>query len=190
MLEFDIMPKFRQTTDAARSKSHGEIFTPVVTVNQMLDLLDPDVWSDPATCLVENSCGDGIFVIEILRRRFAGLDDGIRSKVAIAGLAIGSVWGVELQTDNVSSCRANAMRLILAFLGTDDLAMIAAFAAAVEWQIRHGDGLKFIPRDETPFLMLPSDEQGDRAAACLTTLETIKAGKPVDSWLGVVVSLG
>ena len=48
--------------DQARVKSTGEVFTPTPLVQEMLDQLPSDVFTDPSKTFLDNSCGDGQFL--------------------------------------------------------------------------------------------------------------------------------
>ena len=109
--------------DRARVKATGEVFTPTVLVQAMLDKMDPVLFIDPAKTFLEPSCGDGQFLSEILIRK---LENGIELATALATL-----YGVDLMPDNVDQCR---QRLLC---GRDDLRHI------VEQNIVCADGLRY-----------------------------------------------
>lgn len=74
----------------------------------MLDTLearDPTVF-DPVTTFLEPTCGDGAFVVEILRRKFERC-----RRPADYRAALESVYGLELQADNVRACIWNVTEL-------------------------------------------------------------------------------
>lgn len=75
----------------------GEVFTPVELVNQMLDRLPPSLWTDPTKAFLDNSCGDGNFLVEIVRRKIAA--------GSTPSQALDTTYGVELMADNVMLCR-------------------------------------------------------------------------------------
>ena len=89
---------------AARIRKYGEVFTPQPFVDRMCDMLEtesPDCWEIGATFL-EPCCGDGIFVMEILRRKFACC---VSRKDYTAALK--SVWAMDIQERNVDATIAN-----------------------------------------------------------------------------------
>ena len=47
----------------------GEVFTPVGLVQEMLDNLPEIFFKDPLKTICEPSVGEGIFLVEILKRR-------------------------------------------------------------------------------------------------------------------------
>lgn len=83
--------------DDARITKTAEVFTPLSLVNDMLDTLPPDVFVDETKTFIDNSCGDGQFLSEILIRK---VSNGIDFEVALS-----SLYGVDLMPDNVERCR-------------------------------------------------------------------------------------
>ncbi len=57
--------------------SSDEVFTPPQVANQMLDLLPPELWSDPKARFLDPCCKSGVFLREIARR----LDNGLESQI-------------------------------------------------------------------------------------------------------------
>lgn len=95
-------------TKAERIRQFGEVFTPLPTVREMLDTLeagDPTVF-DPARTFLEPACGDGAFVVEILRRKFERC-----RRPADYRTALESVYGFEIQGENVRTCIRNVTEL-------------------------------------------------------------------------------
>lgn len=86
-----------------RVRKFGEVFTPEHIVKQMCDTLEQenpeqDVFA-PWTTFLEPTCGDGAFILEILKRKFQ------RCKCRADYMtAIESVYGLEIQADNVAEC--------------------------------------------------------------------------------------
>ena len=94
-----------------RVAAHGEVFTNPREVNAMLDLVKPETERLDSRFL-EPACGDGNFLIEILRRKLAICENRVRSKQYTqlqyeekAVLAISSIYGIELLPDNAEACR-------------------------------------------------------------------------------------
>ena len=87
--------------DQLRIKQTAEIFTPTELVQEMLDKLeeqDPTLFSDPTKTFLDNSCGDGQFLSEVVIRKME------RSGCSLEQ-ALRTTYGVELMEDNVSECR-------------------------------------------------------------------------------------
>lgn len=83
--------------DRARVKATGEVFTPTLLVQEILDRLDPSLFQDPAKTFLDPSCGDGQFLGEVLIRK---LENGQNFEQALQ-----TIYGVDLMQDNVDLCR-------------------------------------------------------------------------------------
>ena len=57
--------------------SNDEVFTPPAVAKQMLDLLPPEVWSNPALRWIDPFTKTGVFLREITKRLLAGLKEAI-----------------------------------------------------------------------------------------------------------------
>ena len=57
--------------------SNDEVFTPPAVVNQMLDLLPPELFRDSTTTFLDIGCKSGVFLREIAKRLIAGLAEEI-----------------------------------------------------------------------------------------------------------------
>jgi hypothetical protein len=87
--------------DKYRVKQTAEVFTPTPLVQEMLDKLeesDPTLFSDPTKTFIDNSCGDGQFLSEVVIRKIE------RSGCSLEQ-ALKTTYGVELMEDNVYECR-------------------------------------------------------------------------------------
>lgn len=100
-----------QIKSKERVSAHGEVFTNLREVNAMLDLVKPETERIDSRFL-EPACGDGNFLIEILRRKLAICEKRVKAKQYSqiqyehdAVWAISSIYGIELLQDNVISCR-------------------------------------------------------------------------------------
>ena len=98
-------------TKAEKIRQFGEVFTPGWCVRDMCDMLqaendDRDVFA-PETTFLEPSCGDGAFILEILRRKF----DRCKCRRDLYIVALESVYGFEIQADNVEKCIENVTAL-------------------------------------------------------------------------------
>ncbi len=80
-----------------RIKSTGEIFTPTEKVQELLDELDQKEFNDPTKTFLDNFCGDGQFLGEILIRK---IENDIDFETALS-----TIYGVDLMMDNVDLCR-------------------------------------------------------------------------------------
>lgn len=53
--------------------SNDEVFTPPTLVNQILDLLPKELWSDESATFLDPACKSGVFLREIAKRLIEGL---------------------------------------------------------------------------------------------------------------------
>lgn len=95
---------------AQRVKATGEVFTPTPLVQELLDKLPNEVFTDPGKTFLDNSCGDGQFLGEVLIRK---MENGSTFEQALS-----TVYGVDLMQDNVNECRRRLL------CGREDLAHI------------------------------------------------------------------
>ena len=106
----------KQIKSRQRVAQHGEVFTNPREVNAMLDLvLDESFRLDSR--FLEPACGDGNFLIEILRRKLSLLST-VKSSTEWefkSLIAVGSCYGIELLEDNAEACRE---RLFAEVIGT------------------------------------------------------------------------
>ena len=83
--------------DRSRVNVTGEVFTPTILVQEMLDEMDQLLFVDPSKTFMEPSCGDGQFLSEVLIRK---LENGINLETAL-----NTLYGIDLMPDNVNECR-------------------------------------------------------------------------------------
>jgi type I restriction-modification system DNA methylase subunit len=83
--------------DKVRVKATGEVFTPTPLVQEVLDNLDQSLFADPSKMFLDNCCGDGQFLSEVLIRK---MENGIDFETALK-----SIYGVDIMSDNVNLCR-------------------------------------------------------------------------------------
>ena len=80
-----------------RRKETAEDFTPDSLVQEMLDKLPAEVWSDPSKTFLDNSAGNGNFLVAILRRKLTAGHAPLQ--------AISTIFGIELMSDNVEEMK-------------------------------------------------------------------------------------
>jgi type I restriction-modification system DNA methylase subunit len=91
-----------------KRKNHGEVFTPEPLVKEMLDKLDPSVFEDPSKTFIDNSCGHGVFLMEIKERLMEGLKEVFPDPIQREKHILeNQIFGVEIQEDNWRQCRLN-----------------------------------------------------------------------------------
>ena len=106
-----------------RIKETAEVFTPTELVQQALNDLSLDSFTDPNITFLDNSCGDGQFLGEVLIRK---IENGSTFEQALS-----TVYGVDLMQDNVELCRERLL------CGREDLRHI------VEQNIVCADALRY-----------------------------------------------
>ena len=106
-----------------RVKATSEVFTPTQQVQNSLDRLSLEYFQDPTKTFLDNSCGDGQFLGEILIRK---VKNGIPFEQALR-----TIYGVDLMPDNVELCRERLL------CGREDLRPI------VEQNIVCADALRY-----------------------------------------------
>ena len=89
-------PSINRTTD--RIKQTGEVFTPLPLVDEILDKLPEEVWTDPSKTFIDNSCGDGNFLVRVLARK-------LKYHPTKLFEAVSTIYGVDLMPDNINQCR-------------------------------------------------------------------------------------
>lgn len=97
----------KQVKSKERVANFGEVFTNEREVNAMLDLVKAETENIESTFL-EPACGDGNFLVEILRRKLkvvkSRYSKNTENYEKYSIVAISSIYGVELLQDNVDVC--------------------------------------------------------------------------------------
>lgn len=106
-----------------RKKATQEVFTPTTLVQEVLDKLPKETFTDFDATFLDPSCGDGQFLGEVLIRK---MENGSTFEQALS-----IVYGVDLMEDNVELCRERLL------CGREDLRHI------VEKNIVCADGLRY-----------------------------------------------
>ena len=85
-------------TKKERIQKYGEVFTPDHVVRDMCDMLEKENQGcyEPERTFLEPTCGDGAFVVEVLRRKFARCKCRTDYTVSLI-----SLYAMEIQADNV-----------------------------------------------------------------------------------------
>ena len=137
-----------------RVADHGEVFTPAWMVEAMLDLVKGETERIDARFL-EQACGDGNFLVQILRRKLAGVElkygksDFERRHFAL--FALMCLYGIELLPDNIAECRANLLEIFAEYLNldqSDDLYRAAFYV--LSQNLVHGDARTMLTEDGLP----------------------------------------
>jgi hypothetical protein len=83
--------------DQLRIKATGEVFTPTPLVQEILDQLPSEVFTDPSKTFLDPACGDGQFLSEVLIKK---LEAGADFETALS-----TIYGVDIMADNVKLCQ-------------------------------------------------------------------------------------
>lgn len=118
------------TKQRERVQKYGEVFTPSNIVKDMLDLLPTK--DDGRTLILnektkaeksyisstflEPSCGDGNFLVEILNRKLKCVSESSFDHDVL--LALSSIYGVDIQADNVLESRRRMLGVVEDFYGS------------------------------------------------------------------------
>lgn len=90
-----------------RIKQTGEIFTPLPLVDEILDKLPPEVFTDPNKTFLDPACGDGNFLIRVLHRKLHNGHDPVK--------ALSTIYGVDIMPDNITQCKARLFKEVFDF---------------------------------------------------------------------------
>ena len=96
----------QQIKSRERVSKYGEVFTNEREVKAMCDLIPPDVWENIESSFLEPCCGEGVFILEILKRKFSHC----RTKKDYT-TALQAVYGMDIQADHVEKCISNIVDL-------------------------------------------------------------------------------
>ena len=105
--------------------------------------------------VLEQACGSGNFLVQILRRKLVavelkyGKSDFERQHFAL--LALMCLYAIELLPDNIAECRANLLEIFGEYLNldqSDDLYRAAFYV--LSQNLVHGDAMKMLTHDGLP----------------------------------------
>lgn len=103
-----------QVKSKKRVSDHGEVFTSNREVNAMLDLVKQETERIDSRFL-EPACGDGNFLVEILRRKLAVVKSRYKQSPSdyekYSVVAVTSIYGVDILQDNVNDCRERLFKI-------------------------------------------------------------------------------
>lgn len=104
----------KQIKSRQRVADHGEVYTAEREVKAMCDLVS-DECSRIDSRFLEPACGDGNFLAEILSRKLAAVKKKYKKSVIDyeknALLAVSSIYGVDILSDNVAACRERLFKI-------------------------------------------------------------------------------
>jgi len=150
--------KDEQVKSKQRVADHGEVFTSLREVNAMLDLVKQETERIESRFL-EPACGTGNFLAEILKRKL----DVVKKRYAksqfdyerYAVIAVSSVYGIDIQEDNVQDCRDRLFGIFKAdylelFKNNTKDDCRASVQYILSHNIIHGDALSLQTVDDNP----------------------------------------
>jgi hypothetical protein len=95
----------------SRVKDHGEVFTPKNIVVDMMDLLKEEGYRVESKVL-EPSCGNGNFLVEIIKRKMEQVNDRYKESnndINVYNLnlaiAVSNIYGIDILPDNIDESR-------------------------------------------------------------------------------------
>lgn len=77
----------------------------------MLDKLPEEVWEEDKT-FIDNSCGNGNMLVEVLKRKLVAQHNPFR--------ALSTIYGVDIMQDNVAECKMRLLDLVEAYIKTEE----------------------------------------------------------------------
>lgn len=86
-----------------RIKRTGEVFTPLELVDEILDKLPPELFTDPTKTFLDPACGDGNFLVRVLQRK---IDNGSTPTQALK-----TTYGVDIMDDNIRRCKQRLLEI-------------------------------------------------------------------------------
>lgn len=104
----DMQENERQVKSKQRVADHGEVYTSAREVNAMLDMVKQETERIESRFL-EPACGDGNFLIEVLRRKLEIVKKRYEKNQIeyerYSILALSSIYGIDILEDNTVACR-------------------------------------------------------------------------------------
>ena len=146
----------KQIKSRQRVADHGEVFTNPREVNAMLDLVRDESFRLDSRFL-EPACGDGNFLIEILRRKLSLLQD-LKSPTDWefqSLIAVGSCYGIDILPDNAEACRTRLEHYVLSQHPTPErLPVDSPYLLSLRYMLRKnivcGDALTYRTVENKP----------------------------------------
>jgi hypothetical protein len=128
-----------------RVADHGEVFTPSLMVEGMLNLVS-DESARIDSRFLEPACGSGNFLCAVLLKKLATVEKRYGSsefeKRHNALFALMCIYGIELLEDNITECKENLIGIFIDYLELEDTdALISAAKSVLDANIIQGDAL-------------------------------------------------
>lgn len=128
--------------DGMKNLKNCQIFTPEKVVNQMLDKINYNGADILNQSIIDNACGDGNFLIEIVKRIIIQANiKGINAN-GIRQILQSKVFACDIDPEMVSKCIARLNKLT-----------IEEGITCVDWNIKCQDGLYFYDKEKFDFVV-------------------------------------
>lgn len=184
-----------QVKSKERVQRHGEVFTNEREVKAMLDMVKQQSKSITATFL-EPACGDGNFLVEILHRKLDSvkrLYKQDKQQFELYSLrAVASIYGVDIQQDNVEEARARLFDNYFAiyvknFFCKPPQPLQNAVQCILERNIQCGNTLTYTSAEGEPLTITEwlFDEDGNTERKVYSYREMVETGceaKPIQEY--------
>lgn len=98
--------KTSQIKSKKRVREKGEVFTNPREVRAMCNLIPKETWNNIESTFLEPSCGNGNFLVEILRRKLKLCNsekDGLK--------ALNSIVAIDIMSDNCNEARERLRKI-------------------------------------------------------------------------------
>lgn len=111
--------------DKDRIDATGEIFTPEELVQEIIKNSKLDQRQNFSKTIIDPACGDGNFLVEILKVRLRAGHDPLES--------LSTLYGIDIMEDNIEQCKNRLIEIV----GRDE-----KYETIVNKNIKVGDALK------------------------------------------------
>ena len=145
-----------QIKSRKRVRDYGEVFTRPDTVKDMVDMVDraepeADAYRILTRTWLEPACGTGNFLVEILARKLAICETPLDACIAVSTL-----YGVDIQEDNVMETRAKLATMVSDKFGAEPMMVVYYFLTR---NIVAGNSLTGLTNDGKPIWFLQEEEE-------------------------------
>ena len=183
----------RQLKSKDRVRDHGEVFTADREVNAMLDLVHDEIKSIHTTVL-EPACGEGAFLTKTLERKLQTVSQfkwNNHTREMMVLQSVSSMYGIDIQKDNVLVCRDNLARIATRYLIQESGGYSRPFKKALDMilikNIQCGNTLTATAENSAPLKVCEWQFNADDSIKCIPfkyadMLENGEKSKPGKSY--------
>ncbi len=179
-----------QIKSKERVSTHGEVFTADREVNAMLDLVKQETERIESRFL-EPACGNGNFLVKILERKLLIVTTRYaKSRVEYelyALIAISSLYGIDIQMDNVEECRERLFQIFASeykrhFKNSQTQAYLNVIRYVLSLNILWGDALTLMTPDGLkPIIFSEWSAIGNKIQRRDFTLDNLLQNQPIST---------